>query len=235
VLVTCWSVKGGSGTTVVAAALAVLLSRRLPEGVLLVDGGGDVGCALGLAESGGPGLAEWLAAPAEVGADALGRLLVEAGGGGGGGLAVLPRGTGAVDVPGGAGRLLAALDGDPEGTTAMGTGSDAARGRLVVVDAGPPSPFAFELAASSTVSLLVIRPCFLALRRALAAPVRPSGVVVVEEPGRRSLDAGDVEDALGVPVHAVVPWDEAIARSVDAGLLGTRLPRPLATALRAAA
>jgi hypothetical protein len=32
-----------------------------------------------------------------------------------------------------------------------------------------------------------------------------------------------------------VPWDEAIARSVDAGLLGTRLPRPLATALRAAA
>jgi hypothetical protein len=217
VLVTCWSVKGGSGTTVVAAALAVLLSRRLPEGALLVDAGGDVGCALGLPESGGPGLAEWLAAPAEVGAAALERLVVA----GGPGLSVLPRGRGDLDgVPGAASRLLSALEGRSRSVT--------------VVDAGPPSSFAYEVAAASTVSLLVIRPCFLALRRALAAPVRPSGVVVVEE-AKRTLDVADIEDVLGVPVQAVVPWDETIARSVDAGLLGARLPRPLAAALRAAA
>lgn len=77
-LVTCWSVKGGSGTTVVAAALAILLARRLAEGALLVDAGGDAPCALGLPEHGAPGLADWLAAPSEIGADALDRLLVDA-------------------------------------------------------------------------------------------------------------------------------------------------------------
>jgi len=212
-LVTCWSVKGGSGTTVVAAALGVLLARRLPEGALLVDAGGDVGCALGLPEHHAPGLAEWLRSPLEVDGVALDRLLVA----GAPGLDVLPRGSGAFPS-GAADRLLGALAPRP----------------VVVLDAGPPSPFALEVAAASTVSLLVLRPCYLALRRALAAPVRPSGVVVVEEP-RRSLDVCDIEGVLGVPVHAVVPWDDGIARAVDAGLLGARLPRPLASALRAAA
>ena len=213
-LVTCWSVKGGSGTTVVAAALAVLLSRRLADGALLIDAGGDVGAVLGLAEpSGAPGLADWLAAPPDVGAGALDRLVVPAGPG----LSVLPRGSGPISL-GGTERLLAAVAGRP----------------VVVVDAGPPSSFGVELAAASTLSLLVIRPCYLALRRALAAPARPSGVVVVEEP-KRSLDAVDIEDVLGVPVQAIVPWSPDIARAVDAGLLGSRLPRPLAAALRAAA
>ena len=49
VLVTCWSVKGGSGTTVVAAALALSLARR-DEGALLVDLAGDVPAALGCPE-----------------------------------------------------------------------------------------------------------------------------------------------------------------------------------------
>jgi hypothetical protein len=80
----------------------------------------------------------------------------------------------------------------------------------------------------------VLRPCYIALRRALAAPLRPSAVVLVEEPGR-SLGRRDVEDVLGVPVRAQIPWDPAVARSVDAGLLGTRVPRPLHRALRAAA
>lgn len=212
-LVTCWSVKGGSGTTVVAAALAVLLARRLADGALLVDAGGDLGCVLGLPEPGGPGLADWLRSPTEIDGAALDRLTVPAGPG----LTLVPRGAG--DLPAGqVDRLLDALAPRP----------------VVVVDAGPPSPFATELAAKSTLSLLVLRPCYLALRRALAAPVRPSGVVVIEEP-QRSLDVTDIETVLGVPVHAVVPWDAAIARAVDAGLLGARLPRPLAAALRAAA
>jgi hypothetical protein len=80
----------------------------------------------------------------------------------------------------------------------------------------------------------VLRPCYLAVRRALAAAVRPSAVVLIEEPDR-SLQARDIEDVLGVPVRAVVPWDTAIARCVDAGLLRSRVPRSLASALRAAA
>lgn len=212
-LVTCWSVKGGSGTTVVAAALGVLLGRRLAEGALLVDAGGDAGCALGLPDTAGPGLVDWLCSPSEVDATAIDRLVVDASPG----LRVLPKGAGAVPA-GAVERFLTGMSGRP----------------VVVVDAGPPSPFALELAAASTLSLLVIRPCYLAVRRALAAPIRPSGVILVEEP-KRSLDVTDIESVLGVPVHAVVPWDPGIARAVDAGLLGARLPRSLAAALRAAA
>lgn len=213
-LVTCWSVKGGSGTTVIAAAVSLLLARRLPGEVVLVDVGGDAPAALGLPDLGGPGVLDWLATPG-LDPSALSRVEVDAGPG----LRLLPRGSGSSDVDGdGAERLVEALG---ERTA-------------VVVDAGPASSLAYDLAAGATVSLLVLRPCYLALRRALAAPVRPSAVVVIEEP-KRSLDPADIEDVLGVPVRAVVPWDPAIARCVDAGLLGARLPRPLASALRRAA
>ncbi len=70
--------------------------------------------------------------------------------------------------------------------------------------------------------------------RALAAPLRPSGVVLVSEPGR-ALGAKDVEDVLGVPVRAEVTVEAAVARAVDAGLLASRLPRSLERALRRAA
>ena len=57
----CWSVKGGAGTTVVAAALALVLSRSRP--MLLADLGGDSPAALGMPEPSGPGLVDWLASP----------------------------------------------------------------------------------------------------------------------------------------------------------------------------
>jgi hypothetical protein len=67
--------------------------------------------------------------------------------------------------------------------------------------------------------------------RALGAPVRPSGVVLVSEP-RRALGRRDIEDVLGVPVAAEIALDDAVARSVDAGLLARRVPRVLERALR---
>ena len=93
---------------------------------------------------------------------------------------------------------------------------------------------ALAVAAAADVSLLVLRPCYLALRRALAAPIRPSAVVLVDEPGR-ALTRRDIEDVLGVPVRAEVDYDPAIARAVDAGLLAGRVPRSLEKALREAA
>ena len=36
-LISCWSAKGGSGTTVVAASLAILLSRGEPAGAVLAS------------------------------------------------------------------------------------------------------------------------------------------------------------------------------------------------------
>jgi MinD-like ATPase involved in chromosome partitioning or flagellar assembly len=216
-VISCWSAKGGSGATVVAVALSLVLARRAGPPVLLVDLAGDVPAVLGVPEPPGPGLAGWCRAGADAPADALARLEVRAAPA----LALLPRGDGA---PGGAERLevLASLL--------------AADGRVVVVDCGTlrlGDP-ATALAATATHSLLVTRPCYLALRRAVAAPVRPSGVVLVDEPGR-ALDRHDVEAVLGVPVRAEVALDAGVARAVDAGVLGTRLPRGLQRALRDAA
>jgi hypothetical protein len=65
-------------------------------------------------------------------------------------------------------------------------------------------------------------------------PTRPSGIVLVEEPGR-ALRPRDVEASLGAPVVATVLLDPAIARAVDAGLLLARLPTGFRNAVRVAA
>ena len=215
-LVACWSVKGGSGTTVVAASLALILARSMPGGALAVDLAGDLPATFGVADPTGPGLREWIATP-HVGQDSLAMLEVEVRPGlnliGSGGSA-----SASIDTAG-ADRLSAALAGD----------------RYVVADCGSAgNDGGIAMAASAALSLLVLRPCYLGLRRALAAPIRPSGVILVNEPGR-SLGRRDIEDVLGVPVRAEVAWDPAIARSVDAGLLATRVPRSLERALRRAA
>jgi MinD-like ATPase involved in chromosome partitioning or flagellar assembly len=224
-IIACWSVKGGSGTTVVAAALALALRTERPEGVLLVDLDGDLPSALGMAEPGGPGIVQWLGATADLPADGLARLEVPVEEG----LRLLPRGTGpwveATKASSTSPQLLA-----------RALGSD---DRLVVVDCGTlPVDTAAEVplavAACATQSLLVTRPCYLALRRAQRAPIRPSRIVVVAEP-LRALSTPDVEAVLGVPVLVEVPNDPAIARAVDAGLLRSRLPRGLARVLRRAA
>lgn len=214
-VVACWSAKGGSGTTVTASSLALLAAQHSPLGALLVDLAGDVPAALGAPEPEGPGVAGWLAAGPEVPTDALARLEVEVGGG----LRVLTRGHDPLDASR-AEVLAAVLATDP---------------RPVVVDCGTdPTGAALVIAAGATRSVLVTRACFLALRRATAAPLRPSEVVLVSEPGR-SLTAADVEQCVGARVSATVTHDPAVARAVDAGLLGRRLPRALARELSRAA
>ena len=190
--------------------------------MLVADLSGDVPAVLGLATAPPTGLGDWLVAGAEVPADALSRLEV----GAGPGLRLLAWGQAPPAVataPGSSerGEILAA---------AMATD-----GRPVVVDCGSAaSGAALAVAAAADLSLLVLRPCYLALRRALAAPIRPAGVVLVDEPGR-ALSRRDVEDVLGIPVRAEIAYDASIARAVDAGLLGTRIPRLLERALRDAA
>ncbi|MGB8861422.1 MAG: hypothetical protein WCC60_19345 [Ilumatobacteraceae bacterium] len=207
----CWSAKGGSGTTVVSAALALVLSHRRPA--LLVDLGGDAPAALGLAEPAGPGVADWLAS-VTADADALHRLAVPATDT----LQLIPLGRG---TPG-------------ERWAALATALNGCAGHTdVVIDAGtgvPPS----ALVAAATHNLLVTRPCYLALRRAVAAGVQPTGIVLLHEPGR-ALTARDVERSLGAPVVAELHYDPAVARAVDAGLLAARLPRSLAHSLKSAA
>ena len=214
-LIACWSSKGGSGTTVVAASLALLLARRDPGGVLLADLAGDGPAVLGLAEPKSPGIAGWLTTGSDVPVDALSRLEIPATTG----LRLLPRGTGP---------LLA----DRAEVLSGLLGSDT---RPVVVDCGSnPTGAALTIAAGATRSVLVTRPCFLALRRVVAAHLRPTEVVVLTEAGR-ALTRADIEDCVGAPVIAEVAVDPAVARAVDAGLLASRLPRGLAKDLADAA
>ena len=210
VMFLCWSAKGGSGTTVVAAALALVLTRRAPT--LLVDLAGDAPAALGLAEPSGPGVVDWLASPTADGA-ALHRLAIDATDA----LRVVPRGQGAFGEQARWADLAAALAGHGSAVVDAGTG------------APPPA-----LVAAATHNLLVTRPCYLSLRRAVASGVQPTGIVVVGEPGR-ALNAADIERALHAPVVAELQYDPAVARAVDAGLLASRLPRSLAHSLKAAA
>lgn len=212
----CWSVKGGSGTTVVAASLA-LMAASAPDGALLVDLAGDSPAALGLPEPDGPGVYDWLAA-GEVDAEALTHLSSPAIPG----LRLLARGAGGPER----GVLRPRVE-ELAGALAGYPGS-------VVADLGVPEPFLLPLLGRADASVLVMRPCYLALRRATALPSRPTGIILVCEPGR-ALGRREVEDVTGVRVVAEIDVEPVIARAVDAGLLASRLPRGLARPLRSAA
>jgi hypothetical protein len=205
VLTCCWSVKGGSGVTVVAAGLALRAARSAPS--MLIDLCGDLPATLGVPEPDGPGIAEWLRRGVTI-RGPLPQISV------GQGLHLVPRGRGALRPFG--------LDG------LTGQAS-------VIVDAGviddPGDARAVALGRADR-SLLVLRPCYLALRRAVRVGIRPHGIVLVAEPGR-ALGVEDVETVLGAPVVAVVPVDPAVSRAVDAGLLVHRCPTALTQSLEA--
>jgi MinD superfamily P-loop ATPase len=221
-MVSCWSAKGGSGTTVVAIALATMRGRESEHGSLLVDLAGDCPSAMGLPEPTGPGLTEWLAAGAEVPADALGRIEHQVSEH----VALLATGRGAVEGVDRARSLLDLLAAEPRDVVLD-------LGRIVAAT-GTVSEVEAVLAAGASQSLLVTRPCFLSLRRALASPIRPTGIVLVTEEGR-ALGRREVEDIIGVPVVAEVPIESSVARAVDAGTLSMRMPRGLERSLRHAA
>lgn len=219
VMISCWSSKGGSGTTTVAVALAVLNGRQSDHGSLLLDLEGDSPTVFGVPEPTGPGLTDWLAASPSVSASAIDRLehSVTAD------VRLVPRGR----------RELAG-----ESRTALCLTKLSTEDRPVVIDVGrvtgrnePDDRVRRRCIEASSTSLLVTRACFVSLRRALSLPFRPSGIVLVEEAGR-ALGKTDVEDVLGVPIVASVPIDASVARAVDAGLFASRLPSPMGRSLR---
>jgi hypothetical protein len=216
VLLVLWSPKGGSGTSVMAAACALVLARH--GGARLVDLDGDQPALFGLAADPPTGVLDWLAAGAEAPTEALERLTVEAAPG----VALLGRGSPSrtppppPDAEAGAALAVALRDG-PVPT---------------IVDAGSAaSAAAHALLETADVSVVVVRGCYLALRRAVqsSATGLAAGVVHVEEQGR-SLRRKEVGDVLGLPVLTEVPVRVPIARAVDAGVLARRLPSALAAA-----
>ena len=201
-LTICCSVKGGSGTTVVAALVALHPKRN----TVLVDLDGDAPAVLGLAEPAGQGLADWFDSDAS--ADAIANLTVDVDGS----TRLVPRGPHPIDRSSARWPALAEWLGRRHPFD-------------VVIDAGlgPPHP-TLRVAGDGRRTLLVTRPCYLSLVRAAAMPWRADGVVLVNEPWR-ALRAADIERALGIPVVARVEHDPAIARAVDSGLTVARLPK----------
>ena len=208
-LTICWAAKGGSGTTVFAAAKAL----ASPKPTLLIDLDGDVMSVLGLPEPDSPGLHDWLrseSAPERLAAleqPAAARL------------DVVPAGHRRDDAP-------------PNRWSQLATHLRA-DAREIVIDVGSRPPPA-DLLAAADERLLVTRACYLSLRDAVAHGVTPTGVVLVDEPGR-ALRPADIEASIGAPIVSTVLLDPAIARAVDAGLLASRLPVGWRRQLRLAA
>ena len=216
-LFVCWSWKGGVGTSVVVAGLALAGHQA---GSLVVDLAGDQASLFGLSEPEGPDLTSWLLSP-DAPVDGLPRLEREL--------------TSGVSLLG----AHPGVDPSPERQRLLAEVLGADR-RLVVVDAGrlepdgPIDPFVLALIGRADQALLVTRACYLSLRRAARAQPRPTGIVLCAEPGR-ALGADDVAGAVGAPVVARVPVEPVVARMVDAGLLAGRPPRNLVGPLRSLA
>jgi MinD-like ATPase involved in chromosome partitioning or flagellar assembly len=215
-----WSPKGGVGTSVLAAAVALAVAHdgravglpgSDPPHGRLVDLTGDQPAVLGLGADPELGLGDWVAVGPEAPRDALERLGVAITTG----LVLLPRGAPLAGAPAAAGVALASAlrDGRKPVVADCGTAAD-------------PATRACTQEADTT--LVVLRPCYLALRRAVhdGLLAATDGVVLVEEPGR-ALGSREVTEVLDLPVVAQVPLKAEVARAVDAGVLVTRMPAAL--------
>jgi len=208
VLYPLWTAKPGSGCSTTALLFAAHLAR-LHGDALLVDLAGDLSVVAGT-DPAAAGVTDWLASDAEVAAlAALESTLSPR-------LALLPRGG-------------ADAWADARGVDLVAAWVASVRPVVVDVstlDPGDRSPLQRLRAAfvASDPSVLVTRPCYVALRRALALPVRPTGVVLLREPGRR-FDRHVVAATLGVPVVALIDQHPAVARAVDDGRIVRRPPR----------
>jgi cellulose biosynthesis protein BcsQ len=193
------SPKGGNCTTVTASAFAIVSAMR-GTNTLLIDLCGDVPAAIGMAEPHGPGINDWLneeniGDPQQM--VMLGTPVIP-------GLVVLHRGA----------RFVT---GEPR-WEALATAISALP-HDVIIDAGTTYvPDALTQAVNNV--SMVVKPCYLSLRRASRLP-RPSNVFVIKEENR-ALTVKDVGNVLGVPVAAEIPYEAAISRAVDAGLLTAR-------------
>lgn len=194
------SSKGGSGTTITAASCS--LQSALKNGsALLIDLCGDVPAALGMSEPSTEGINEWLAENQTANSEALillGNTIDN-------GLIVIHRGSKFVEGQPRWAELATVLQRFP---------------MPVFIDAGS-AYLPDELRMIADRVWLVTRQCYLSLRRATQLPT-PTGVIVVEEEGR-ALTSRDVANVVGAPVVATIPVTANMARSVDAGLLVSRV------------
>ena len=219
-LVCFWSPKGGSGTSVIAAAAALVLARETDARI--IDLSGDQPAVLGLAHDPVPGSAR-LDARRPGRADRRARA---------------SRGRRRAPARPAPRRRRARRAGRcPKPARRSRSRSMPTRGPACATSAGSTIPRCVRSPRSPGIGIVVVRGCYLGLRRAVRHPAitEAIGAILIDEHGR-SLGAHDVEDVLGLPVLATIPARTSIARAVDAGVLAdppARQPRS-AAASRAA-
>ncbi len=217
-LLAFWSPKGGSGTSVVAAAAALVAAQKLPT--RLIDLGGDQPAIFGLVAQPEHGVSDWLSAGPDVPANALHRFTVDIAPN----LSLLPYGQ--------ENSMLAPPRAEAKAGAAL---AQAFRDddRLHVVDAGlANAPAAGAIVEIADASVLVTRGCYLSLRRAAHHPLleRTFGLVLITE-SARTLHEKQISHALGKPVLADIAATIDIARIIDAGVFVKRFPRDLSVPL----
>jgi hypothetical protein len=204
------SPKGGNCTTVTTAAFALMSAARGINTVLF-DLCGDIPATLGMVEPSSPGINDWLSENNEGDDESLvkmGTPLLN-------GLVVVHRGSKFVEGQPRWQQLAEAIRTLPHTS---------------IIDAG--ITFVPEEVRQSVDSVtMVTRPCYLSLRRATHLP-KPHNVIVIREEAR-ALTVNDVSHVLGVPKFAEIPYNPAISRAVDAGLLTSRCEQLFADAFPA--
>ena len=193
------SPKGGNCTTVTATAYALRMAARGTHTVL-IDLCGDVPAAAGMAEPTTPGINDWLSESSTSDAQAL----VTLGTPFDNGLVIVHRGSSFVEGQPRWSDLANAIT-----TLPMN----------IVIDAGTTF-LPDELRRAVTHVTMVVKPCYLSLRRA-SRMQRPTQLFVVCEESR-ALTIKDVGHVLGMPVTCEIPYTSAISRAVDAGMLPSR-------------
>lgn len=203
------SVKGGVGTSVTSAALALLLSRDTSRPTYLVDlGGGDQSDILGLPAI-TDGMTNWLSSPDRRLAD----------------LAVDVTDTLKLIAPGDT-----ALPAESSWMTPVSLALDDLRSSShVVIDAGRLDTTT-HLDPLADRRLMVMRPCYVGLRHVVNTVKHWDGLVLVRPPDR-VLTTSDVANVCDLPVAAEINMTPDVSRAVDAGVLRSRLPNGLVRSL----
>ena len=203
------SPKGGTGTSVVAASLAIVSSSSSPT--LLVDLAGDQAAILGLPQP--PiGLSDWANGMTYREFDEIISLCHD-------NLYLAPTGTFDFET----------LNANAWDKLLRALSLKHSEGYNIIVDLGRADiPLALRKIVDTC--YLVTRPCYLALRRAVDLETAFSGVIVVNEPDR-VLTSRDVESVLKLKCVAEIPYTSEISRRVDSGLLKSRLPMTLQSVL----
>lgn len=232
-MVTCiYSVKGGVGATTFTAMSAIAAGKKTPT--VVIDLCGDLPMTLGFQPGRSDGVYDWLYDRADGASPSLD--------------------LGRIAVPVADGLSLISTGNKARWCGGIGVGADQERfaqlattlleaatrdGRAIIVDVGtlpigetfvecwaPSARLRWELALRAPQRVAVTRACYLGLRAASSLLVPPTEIVFVREPGR-ALARRDIETAFAAKVGLEVQVDESVARSVDSGLLGSRLPKAL--------